>query len=296
VAIVIQGATVTVPEREETAILVPQSSDAEHLLLNIPYPSTDQSQVSGSCPQGAYLFTLRGAKTAPRNEEEAKGVLIDPIFSPIIFKVETWKPLEKEKDYFAIMHLPGARMIRALGPPYEVQFAGSPRPAHVPLTEILEFPVRDMDDVRLVRSCGKEQKIEKPLTCQEMRRRYKAYFKQHPADSPDSERPYIEYELQRCSANTSYLFVGIGLDPALSHDRIEAHGRNFFNHKILPEIYGGEQNVPADRKIVEKGYGPGNGDGVSKVRLVRASFGEQPLYVPVAMTENCTSPGGIVLR
>ncbi len=200
------------------------------------------------------------------------------------------------------MRLPAAERIVALGPRDEVQFAGSNKPASVPLTEMLEFEVHDGDDVRLVQKCGSETKEYKALSCREMRDRYDEVFGETTDQgAPESqERSYIDFALRSCADNASYLFVGIGMDPRKKYTPglIEAHGRDFFNNKILPEIFGGAANVPPGKKLVEKGYfNPKENKGAWSygARVTQTSFEEEnSLYVPVMMIENCTSPLGMV--
>jgi hypothetical protein len=297
VRVIVHGPVVTVPTRAGTTIVVPRS---DLHVTGSPYPQLPPSQGSNACTDTS-VFELTGVQSA------GEGPTIDPAFRPVIFKVPGWKPLGKEEDYSVKMHFPTPRAIDALGPPYDVLFdSNPPEPAQVPLTQILEFDVRDVTKMRFVRTvttrCGSSEPSRKvdvitPLSCADMRKKYEEYFRSIP-DVANSQRPFIEHELMRCSADTFYLFVGVGLDPRTQHSQLEIHGRDFFNNKLLPEIYGGPQNVPPGKKLIEKGfavpgYGTDHGDGGP--RVIPTSFGgERPLYVPVAMTENCTAPGAIV--
>jgi hypothetical protein len=301
VRVIVHGPVVTVPTKAGTTIVVPRSD--LHLTAS-PYPKLPPGADSNACTETS-VFELTGVQSA--GEETT----IDPAFSPVIFKVSDWKPLGKADDYSITMHLPTPRAIDALGPLYDVRFTSNPaEPARVPLTQILEFDVRDVTKMRLVRTvtarCGSSEPTRRidvitPLSCAGMRKKYEEYFRSIPdvaVTEQNSQRPFIEHELKRCSADTFYLFVGVGLDPRTSHSQLEAHGLDFFNNKLLPEIYGGQKNIPPGKKLIEKGlampgYGTDHGEGGP--RVIPTSFGgERPLYVPVAMTENCTAPGTIV--
>jgi hypothetical protein len=298
VFLIVHGPVVTAPTKEGTIILVPavDPGDEKHFLAT-GYPGVGED-TSTPCSSGAYEFSLKGIKPAEKKvgANTNNGDVIDPAFDPITFRIPNWKPWKKQ-PYFMTMDLPAATKIAAFGERYPVQFQSGPN--FVPLTQVLEFEVRDSDDIRLVRTCGSEKKEYKALSCKEMQARYDEVFDKASEMFPDAvdSRRYIDFALKSCTDDASYLFVGIGTktkDPVLS----EVHGRNFFNSKILPEIYGGMDNVPLDRKLVERGHvvpkGSGGGD-YRGVRLIRTSFnGEDPLYTPVLLIENCTSPGGFV--
>jgi hypothetical protein len=298
--LVLQGPIVTVPTKKETTVVSPRS---DLHVTGSPYPELPPDAGPNTCTETS-VFELTGV------ESSGKEPTIDPAFIPVIFKVPDWKPLGKADDYSVIMHLPTPRSIDALGPLYEVRFAANPaEPERVPLTQILEFDVRDIEKMRLIRTvtsrCGSSEPSRKvdiitPLTCADMRKKYQEYFHSIPdvaVTEKNSQRPYIEHELMRCSADMVYLFVGVGLDPRTPHSQLEIHGLEFFNNKLLPEIYGGQQNVPPGKILIGKGaavprYGTDYGAG--RPRVIPTSFGDShSLYVPAAMTENCTSPGGI---
>jgi hypothetical protein len=304
--IIVHGPVITAPTNEGTTIVVPavDPGDQKHFLAT-GYPSVEEA-TSTPCPAGAYEFSLKGFKPAEKKAgaNTDNGDVIDPDFDPITFTRPNWKPLGQ--PHFVIMHFPAATRIAALGSRYPVQFQSGPDV--VPLTQVLEFEVRDGDDIRLVRTCGSEKKEYKALSCKEMQAKYdevldKAFkaFKDLKdfKDSQDAakSKKYIDFAL-KCTDDASYLFVGIGIHPN-DVASSEVHGRNFFNSKILPEIYGGAANVPQRNLLVAPGYfspkGGGGGGDYRGVRLIQTSFdGEDPLYVPVLMIENCTAPGGFV--
>lgn len=296
VRMIVHGSVVTGLTNEKTTILAP--ADPAHSLV-AGYPNLEEV-TSTACGAGAYEFTLKGIKPAEKKAgaNGENGSAIDPAFAAITFTMPKWKQLGQ--PYFVTMDLPAAVRTVALGPQYPVQFSGSSGPDFVPLTQMLEFEVRDSDDVRLVRKCGQDEKEYKPLSCTEMRARYDKAFTQVPPDPhalKPQEREYIDFAFKSCADDASYLFIGIGIDPrhgSSSHD----HGIDFFNNKILPEIFGGPDKVPENKKLVKEGHITPNGGGGSDnggVRLIKTSFdGEYPRYVPVLMIENCTSPGGFV--
>ena len=293
VRLIVHGPVVTAATNEKTTIVAP--ADPLHFLA-AGYPSLEEA-TSTPCGAGAYELSLKGIKPAEKrtgaNGENDRD--IDPAFDAITFTVPKWKPLGQ--PYFVTMDLPAAARIVALGPRYRVQLFGSGEPDFVPLTQMLEFEARDSDDVRLVRTCGSDKKEYEALSCKEMRARYDKVFRETPPDSDalkSPERNYIDFELRSCADDASYLFVGIGPKNHVS----EAHGLDFFNNKILPEIFGGAANVPPDKKLVKQGnYIPNGDNGIENrgVRLIRTSFDEEyPRYVPVMMTENCSAPGGFI--
>lgn len=298
VRLIVHGPVVTASTQGETTILAP--ADPEHLLV-AGYPSVGEA-ISAPCSAGAYEFKLDGIKPAQKRAGASgeQDHAIDPAFRPITVKISpNWKPLGQ--PYFVTMHLPAAERIVALGPRYKVQFAGSSDPDFVPLTQMLEFEVRDSDDVRLVQTCGSDKKEYKALTCKEMRAKYDEVFREtmDQDKEPDSERDYIDFVLKSCADDTSYLFVGIGLDPRVRRPLgfKESHGRDYFNNKVLPELFGGAANVPPGRKLVpqyKSSPGSSQSDGEGEARMIRTSFGgNHPRYVPVLLTENCSAPGGM---
>lgn len=309
VRLIVHGSVITASTNEGTTIVVPavDSGDLQHFLA-AGYPSLGEA-TSTPCAAGAYEFRLKGIKPAEKKAgaNGDTGDVIDPAFDAITFTRPNWKPWKKQ-PYFVTMDLPAATRIVALGARYPVQFNVASGPDFVPLTQMLEFEAHDGDDVRLVRTCGSEKKEYEALSCKDMRARYGQAFKETPEEggSKSPDRPYIDFALKSCANDASYLFVGIGIDPRPTRAPgvSESHGRDFFNNKILPEIFGGADKVPPDKKLVEKGDFIPNGDnGVENrgVRLVRTSFGGEypryapvPRYVPVAMIENCTAPGGFI--
>lgn len=295
VRLLVHGSVVTGLIHEKTIILAP--ADPAHSLVG-GYPNLEET-ISTACSAGAYEFTLKGIKPAEKKTgaNGENGSTIDPAFAPITFTMPNWKPLGL--PYFVTMDLPAATRIVALGPQYPVQFA-SGESDFVPLTQMLEFEVHDSDDVRLVRKCGQDEKEYRPLSCTEMRARYDKVFTQVPPDPhalKPTERNYIDFALKSCADDASYLFVGIGIDPRHGPSS-EDHGIDFYNKKILPEIFGGADKVPADKKLVKNGHvtpNGGRGSDNGEVRLIKTSFdGEYPRYVPVLMIENCTSPAAFV--
>ena len=299
VRLIVHGPVVTAATNEKTIILAP--SDPLHLLA-AGYPSLEEA-TSTPCGAGTYKFKLEGIEPAEKKAggSDENDHRIDPAFEAITFTRPNWQPLGQ--SYFVTMDLPVAARIVALGPLYKVQFS-RPGEDFVPLTQMLEFEARDSDDVRLVRTCGSDKKEYKTLSCKEMRARYDN-LPVMPKETRDPDAPkipeqdYIDFALKSCADDASYLFVGIG-----TRELVPGHGLAFFNKKILPEIFGGEDKVPPDKKLVEHDrLHPNGGSGSDNdgVRLIRASFGGEypqyvpvPRYVPVTMIENCTSPGGFV--
>ena len=300
VRLIVHASVVIASNNGETIILAPavDPGDLQHFLA-AGYPSIGEA-TSTPCGAGAYEFSLKGIKAAEKkaggNEETDR--VIDPAFDPVTFIRPNWKPLGQ--PYFVTMHLPAASRIVALGGRHQIQFRGSSEPDFVPFTQMLEFEARDRDDVRLVRTCGSDKQEYEALSCKDMRAKFNKTFKETPSEETplNPDRNDLDFALKSCADDASYLFVGIGLHPKdIAYSPI--HGRNFFNSKILPEIFGGKNNVPEDKKLVEKGPRSPNGGGGSdngEVRLIKTSFdGAYPRYVPVfLMIENCTSPAGFI--
>jgi hypothetical protein len=293
VRLIVHGPVVTASTSEETTIVVPavDANDLQHFLV-AGSPSLGDAS-STPCSAGAYEFSLKGIKPAEKKAgaKGDNGDNIDPAFHAITFTIPNWKP--SGKAYFVTMHLPAAVRIVAVGPRYPIQFQGSSQPDFVPLTQMLEFETSDRDDVRLVRTCGSEKREYEPLSCKDMQARYDKAFKEIPDEG--KSQGYIDFALKSCADDASYLFAGVGIHPK---DRAssQVHGRNFFNSKILPEVFSGK--VPPDKLLVEPGhFTPNGGSGSDNrgVRLIKTSFeGEYPRYVPVLMIENCTAPGSFV--
>jgi hypothetical protein len=234
---------------------------------------------------------------------------IDDAFAATTFKVPAdWKPKD---DPFISMSFPSASKIGYLGPLYPVQFVSGP-PSQVPLTEILEYSTKDIHQVKLVQTrvtqCGTakpltEDKDLKPLRCEEARTHLQAHKADAESPTTFSQRNSLEKRLDQCSNGTYVYFVGVGLPSAYlaAHPDLRMkHGVEFFNERLLVEIFGSENKIPPGRKLVsvgeEKPYGnPSQSEGAPKLLPTVFTFGApEPLLKPVASTENCNSPGAIL--
>jgi hypothetical protein len=163
-----------------------------------------------------------------------------------------------------------------------------------------------------VENCGtgpqSEKKSDQPLmSCKTLKEKYQDYWnknQQDPEEPELSERGHIKHELDSCSDNTYFFFIGAGVPPG-SKD----HGKSFFNGPILQFIYRclrdnscSKKKIEAidKRKIASIGgevEAPMGDSNLQSPRFVEIDFRSRRLharFVPVLAVENCKSSGAIV--
>jgi hypothetical protein len=312
------GISVSIPKSDE------KPDKREHELVS-PDWSTNYPEKNEKCDV-TFRVTLEGVEAYRGKPSISKD------FQSITFHVPDWKP----KDPFVTMSFPSTESIGYLGPLYPVRFK-SGASSQVPLTEVLDFKAKDIRNVQLVQvqvtRCEGEKPVEKknvlrPMACEDAREKYKAYSDTHPPSGKTEymQGPSLKKKLQGCARGTYFYFLGVGLPyKEAKFPQNMKHGVDFFNDRLLPEIFGSRESVPEGRKLVSVGPEASGGkdrspSGPARSMLRSAepwpaastttpdAYGEgQPMLLPakftysspgprlrpVASTENCNSPGTI---
>jgi hypothetical protein len=265
----------------------------------------------GPC-SASYQFEL-----LPNGLQATAGVPeIDPGFTNVEFSVNRWVP--KPEEYFVMLDLPKPDDITYIPPLYPALFDSGhdtggrsdrdsenmygARLGSAPMNHVLEYTLRDGDDVRLrqkqVENCGKAHDYP-AVPHKKMLEEYERYQKSMPDQAEDpslSQRPHFSRWME---AYSYIYFLGVGLHPytgkgPFPQGEINArvtHGIRFFNERLLPAIYQG-QPIPPGSKLVKLGMDalPCGPSQHLKPGAWNDSF-SQPRLLTVASTENCAAPG-----
>lgn len=161
-----------------------------------------------------------------------------------------WRP-EPDK-YFIYLDLPAPDVITYIPPTLEVEFTKRPLTGSMPVQQILEYRVSDMDDVHL-HSDTKELDDKRPVSISNLLQEYRKHWetpehKQHEDEeqqyqermsphsgAPYSQRTFIEENLQQSlKSNISTFFFAVGLSEKYPVPQLDSHGVRFFNESLLP--------------------------------------------------------------
>jgi hypothetical protein len=184
---------------------------------------------------------------------------------------------------------------------------GLGRLGSVPLNHVLEYRVRDADDVwlRSKKRCAskddKDRHDHQPLSSKKLLQEYERYHRQWPDQSEHptlSQRSYVARLLERYAY---VYFLGVGLRPErdpYNHIGERAdHGVSFFNDRLLPAIFQHGQRIPPGSKLKKVGRDVlpcGGGQSISSSPTLRPAVWQdsmsQPRLLTVASTENCSAP------
>lgn len=293
--------------KDGISLFVPRHSSKVHEVS--PDMSTHESEKEGDC-KVTFDFKLVGADPFVGQPRFASPSPIEPSpFRPVTFYVsKTWTV----EDPFVRASFPSTPIIDFLDPLYPVCFKSGDSGA-VPLTEILRYSVPNIKKLRMIKTrvtvCpnrGPATQIQylRPMKCEEARKKYKSYSKLAHALAPEeiTQRPFLQQRFASCTNNSYFYFLGVGLPPGTDLDTLRKHGRDFFNNYLLPAIFGPD-GVPDGRRLlridgeVTPGAGPPvcNSDRAQFVPTVLKSAASQAHVVPIALTENCTAPGAMVI-
>jgi hypothetical protein len=256
--------------------------------------------------ESSYRFELshHGLDTTDRQP------VVDRGFSSVEYSVEEWSP--DPDNYSTFLELPTPDAIRYIPPLHPALFAseddGIPRLATVPLNHVLEYTVRDADDIRLrlknapgcVDKHKKELQDQRPLSSADMWKEYENLHNQLPdqAEHPTlSQRPYVDRWLKRYS---HVYFLGVGLpphtDPQGHIQERREHGVNFFNYRLLPGIFQHQPPPPGSklkkvgREVLPCDVGQSITSSPSMTPVAWQDSMPQPRLFTVASNENCSSP------
>jgi hypothetical protein len=247
-------------------------------------------------PPKTHAFRL----SADGLEENERSPYIDHGFDD--FKIETGKWEPKLKEYFVFVELPVPDVITFLPPAEGVLFEGGGT-GMMPVNQVLEYRVRDMNKVQL-HSGGEKYS---PLSCSDLYAQYEKYWSQLSAEDQASilsHHPQAKEELTRCStSDVSAFFFGVGLNRGKASTEefykiAGAHALKFFNETLL-KSFPNAPNLAKKRLRAIGNYGQPcqpSGQATASPMVMPAVFRSSslaPRYQTVTSVEDCRA-GGLV--
>jgi hypothetical protein len=272
---------------------VPYSDTNDHVFYAPPSDRDDNKffHEQGEKGRNQYQFTLEEHNL----ETNDRMPHIDAGFADFTLQVSGWKP--SPNDYFVALDLPAPDLISYHIPAEPALLAGD-RVTLMPTSHVLQYRIRDFDDLKKVKVRSPQLGERHPLSCADV---FPWVEKQANASRPErgenfSERAHhdrmehMKAEFQ-CSNNpASALFFGVGLSYAEADNvlHLSAHGKDFFNNKLLgafPTALNLENHrlLQVDVKIC----GGGNGGDSMFVSAVQRHSMPQPRLVPVTSLTDC---------
>jgi hypothetical protein len=218
------------------------------------------------------------------------------------FKLHTggkWEPSPNE--YFVTVDLPAPDIITFIPPPVPVLFVGS-KLAMMPTNHVLEYKVREFDEVQTVSVHSPQLGDKPPLSCSDLLGDFEGYWHGMEKAHQDSrQRTYMEAELNGCAnSQVRAFFFGVGLPSGPSFEADAAtHAREFFNNRLLASF----PNAPEveNKKLLEVDVKPcpaaGNDRNAPKLIPAAQRYPmPQPRLVPVSYADDCRAGGIIGIR
>jgi hypothetical protein len=292
------------------AVVVPKKGGDDHKIRAfVPFdpgslhefrfhtPTNIVDSENSHTPPKTHAYSL----SADGLEENERSPYIDHGFDD--FKIETGKWEPKLKEYFVFVELPVPDVITFLPPAEGVLFEGGST-GMMPVNQVLEYRVRDMNKVQL-RSGGEKYS---PLSCSDLYAQYETYWSQlSPEDQASilSHHPHAKEELMQCStSDVSTFFFGVGLKrgkaPTGEFDKIAvAHAIEFFNETLLKSFPNAPN--PAKKRLQAIGsygqpYCQPSGQATASPMVMPAVFRSSspaPRYQTITSVEDCRA-GGLV--
>ncbi len=229
---------VTVRRGDEYRInaFVPHDPKLQHE-LRFPTPN-DEGKSEGL--NTSYRFELREAGLELRGREPYRDHGFDDFN---LGNIGEWRP--EPDNYFIYLDLPAPDVITYIPPTLEVLFtpesSAHGRPGSMPLDQILEYNISDLDDVR-IRS--KELGDQPPVPILDLLRDYQKHWESQEHKQFESmqgskassmQHTFIENNLRRYSNNNlATFFFGVGVVEKTTPEQLQAHGVTFFNESLLP--------------------------------------------------------------
>ncbi len=215
------------------------------------------------------------------------------------FKLHTgdWAPSPSE--YFVALDLPAPDIITFVPPATPVTMVG-PRLAMMPTNYVLEYRVREFDEIRKVRMHSPQLGDKESLSCSDLLAQYEGYWHEMEKSHPESrQRKSMEAKLNECANfHVSVFFLSVGLpysSPSFTTDA-PAHALAFFNRKLLASF----PNAPdrENRYLLNVDVKPCEPAGSGKhlpmlMPAAQRSPKPQPRLVPVSSADDCRA-GGII--
>jgi len=270
---------------------VPYSNSNDHVFYAPPIDRDDDKffQEKGKEGRNQYQFTLEEHNL----ETNERMPHIDAGFADFTLSVSGWQP--SPDDYFVALDLPAPDLISYRIPAVPALLAGD-KLTLMPTSHVLQYRVRDFDDLKKVKVRSPQLGERHPLSCADVfpwiqkqanaaRQEQETYSGAH---HERMERMKAEFQ---CSNNpVSKLFFGVGLpySEADNVPHLSAHGVDFFNNKLLgafPRALDIEKHrlLQVDPNVCGAGAG-GNSMFVSAVQRYPMP---QARMVPVTSLTDC---------
>ena len=215
------------------------------------------------------------------------------------FKLHTGEWAPSPSEYFVALDLPAPDIITFYPPATPVEMAGS-RLAMMPTNHVLEYRVREFDEIHKVRMRSPQLGDNKALSCSDLLAQYQEHWHEmEKAHLTSRQRKYMEAELNGCAnSQVSAFFLGVGLpyrSPSFDTDA-PTHALEFFNHKLLASFPNAPDRLSKQLLKVDVKPCEPVGNSSHLPRLLPAAQRHpmpQPRLVPVSSADDCRA-GGII--
>jgi len=241
-----------------------------------------------------YQFTLEEHNL----ETSDRMPYIDAGFADFTLHVNGWKP--NPSNYFVALDLPAPDFITyRTSDPLQLGRDSTGKVVVLRTSHVLQYRVRDFDDLKKVTVSSPQLSEKHPLSCGEAftwAQKQATVSTQEQGTAGENARKRME-RMQaefRCSNNTvSALFFGVGL-PDSAHDTkpLIDHALQFYNKNLLGAFLNGpdlEQHRLQDANVQVCATGPG-GNPMFVAAAQRYSM-PQPRLVPVTALTDCRASG-----
>jgi hypothetical protein len=257
-ALVLYGGT---PARIKAFVPFDEEKERQHV-FHYPTP-TPKDLVGKESDHSSFHFEL----STDGLEVNQRLPYVDHGFDDFRIHTGEWEPTLQ--DYFVAIDLPAPEVITfpTGGNAFEnVRFL-SGKTAAMPLNQVLEYRVRDLDKVRMN---SKELGTRRPLSYSDVRQRYQeADQKKAAASQPASPHGSVRDEYTRSSdKEIRTFFFGVGL---MAEPTTTEHAVRFYNNRLLASF--AKSPDANTRRLAEV--------GVSLCQTTRSNSSE---IVPVALT------------
>jgi hypothetical protein len=231
-------------------------------------------------------------------ELSGKRPRIDAGFGDFQIHTGEWEP--RPTEYFVSLDLPAPEVItfvpRATVP---VAFV-SGKLGMMPLDHILEYRVRNSENIGKIRLHSPQLKSDDPpITCQDMLSMHSEAMKAARAKGPkDMPMPHLEAEFKQCAESSeAAFFLGVGLSPdGFSIPAAKMHALNFFNNSLLPSFPNAPEREREKLQAVDVVPCATAGGASASPTLTPAAYqypGPAPYFRQVASFDDCRA-GGLI--
>jgi hypothetical protein len=275
---------------------VPYSDNNEHEFL---YPGRSDHGNKNIFPEAVdgkrnqYQFTLEEKNLEPSDRMPH----IDAGFADFTLQVSGWQPSPKDQDYFVALDLPAPDLI-SYRIPAEPALLAQDKLVMMPTSHVLQYRVRDFDDLKKVKMGSPQLGEKHPLSCTDLsawaQERGAVPNQEQETDSGRAARgermERMKTEFQCSNDPVSWFFFGVGLSYPQPEEspHLYEHGLDFFNNKLLG-AFPTARNLDEHRlvQVKVKVCGAGTGGDSMFVSAVQRYSMPQARMVPVTSLTDC---------